>query len=433
MNMLQLCMKIDTFLALPSTILFVVVGFIFTLRSRFIQIRTLPRLVSLLTKGVKHHHGKKEKMINPFHALLTAMSTTIGMGSITVPSIAVAAGGPGALFWLVVYAFFGAVTKFVEVMFALKLRKKLPDGSVLGGPSQYLRSISPWLGVWYAAITMFLFAGWSGLQANTLAKVFALESVPEWITGIILAVVVFFVLLGGVKRIGEVASKLVPFMFVLYVSFSSWIIFSDLKVLRYTLGLIFTHAFSPCAALGGFLGASVFAALKAGVHNSIYITEAGLGTSSIPHAMADTDSPRDQAILAMFSVVADMMLSFLSGLLVIVTGIWSRGGISSTLVYEVFKDFSGDIGKWVLLVSITLFVLTTVIGNSFNASQSFASFTRYRWMRWYYGALGVVIFTGALVSVPLIWKLMEVMLVFVAIPHLLGLLVLHIKYPEWLK
>ncbi|MFS8506972.1 MAG: amino acid carrier protein [Candidatus Babeliales bacterium] len=372
-------------------------------------------------------------MINPLHALLTAMATTIGMGNIAGPSIAIAMGGPGALFWLVMYAFLGSVVKFTEVMFSISLRKKLPDGSVLGGPTQYLRDLAPWLGAWYGAITVFLFAGWSGLQANTLANVFYLEAVPKWATGLALAAVVFFALTGGIKRIGEIASKLVPCMFVLYVSFASFILFQNPSALYQAVCLVFNHAFQPCAAVGGFLGATVFMAMKTGIHRSIYITECGLGTSSIAHAMADTDEPRDQALLAMFSVGADTILSILSGLLVLVTGVWSRGEFTSTLVYEVFRDFSSDLGRWVLLLSITLFVLTTVIGNSFNASQSYAAFTRYRGMTRYYIFLSAIIFCGALVEMPLAWKVMDVLLILVAIPHLIGLVLLTLKHPKLIK
>lgn len=433
MDMLQMCTMIDDFFAMPSTVLFLFVSIFLTFKTRFIQIRALPRLIKLLGKGVAHHHSEKEKMINPLHALLTAMSTTIGMGNIAGPSIAVITGGPGALFWLVLYGLVGSVTKFTEVILAMTLRKKLPDGSVLGGPTQYLKDVFPALGMWYGGITMFLFAGWSGLQANTLANVFYLESVPKWVTGLVLAAVVFFVLLGGIKRIGELASKLVPFMFVLYVSFALLVLLSDLAVLSHAFKLIFSHIFTPCAAMGGFLGSTVFMAMKTGVHRSIYITESGLGTSSIAHAMADTDQPRDQAILAMFSVIADMTLSVLSGLLVIVTGIWSRGEFTSTLVYEVFRDYSSDLGKWVLLLSITLFVLTTVIGNSFNASQSYAAFTKYRGMKIYYFILCIIMFIGALVQMPLAWKVMDILLVLVAIPHLLGLLYLSVKHSKLIR
>lgn len=433
MTFLHFCLNLEGWLALPSTLLFLAVGIYLTIKTRFIQIRALPRFFQLVLGGVKHHHEEGEKLINPFHALLTAMSSTIGMGNIAGPSIAIITGGPGALFWLVVYSFFGAVTKFTEVLLAMNLRKKLPNGSVLGGPTQYLRNISPALGVWYGGITVFLFAGWSGLQANTLANIFYLEAIPKWLTGIFLCGIILAVLVGGIKRLGELCSKLVPFMFLLYVSFALFILLSDLPVLLHAFGLICSHVFTPCAAIGGFLGATVFSAMHSGIHRSIYITEAGLGTSSIIHAMADTDKHRDQAILAMVSVTADVILSVLSGLLVLVTGIWTRGEFSSTLIYEVFRDYSSDFGKWVLLLSITLFVITTIIGNSFNASQSYASFTRYRGMRWYYLFLCFVTFAGALIEMPIAWKIMDILLVLVAVPHLIGLVLLSFKYSSLIK
>ena len=430
MNLDYFCTHISDVLALPAMILYVGVGIVLTVKTGFIQIRAIPRLIKLLFGGAKHHQTKGEKSINPFHALLTAMSTTIGMGNVVGPTIAVSTGGPGALFWLVAYAFFGAVTKFTEVIFAMDSRAKTKNGEILGGPTQYLKEASPTLAMWYGGLTMFLFAGWSGQQANTLANIYTLEQVPEWVTGFLLAFIVFIVLLGGIKRIGEMASRVVPFMFVLYVTFALSILFRDFGALSTAIQMIFTSAFSPCAAAGGFLGASITSAMQQGIHRSIYITEAGLGTSSIAHAMADTDRHADQAVLAMFSVVADMMLSVLSGLIVVVTGLWMRGGFSNTLVYEAFKVYSPGIGKWVLLLSITLFVLTTVIGNSFNASQSFASFTKHRWMIWYYIALSVVVFAGAFANVALIWKVMDLLQIMVAIPHLIGLLILAFKKPK---
>ena len=355
------------------------------------------------------------------------------MGNIVGPTIAISTGGPGALFWLIAYSFFGSVTKFTEVSFALTFRTRLASGKLIGGPTQYLKHVHAGLAMWYGALTVFLFAGWSGLQANTLATIFALEDIPKSATGLCLALVVLIVLHGGITRIGEVASKLVPLMFIMYVTFSLSIILSNIPALSDAVILIFRSAFTPSAAVGGFLGATVLGAMRQGVNRSIYITEAGLGTSCIAHSMADTDRTSDQAILAMYSIIADTFLATLSGLLILVTGMWSRGAFSNTLVYEAFKVYSPGFGKWVLLASVTLFVLTTVIGNSFNASQSFASFTKYRWMNWYYAFLAVVVIMGAHAQVPLVWKVMDVMQILVAIPHICGLMFLAIKRDDILK
>lgn len=432
-SLLSLCTHVDDFLALPALILCFGVGIFLSFKTGFIQFRAFPRFIHLLRHGAKHHHTAKEKEINPLQALFTSMATTIGMGNIVGPSVAIITGGPGALFWLAVYPIIGSVTKFTEVLFSVKMRTKLPNGHILGGPTQYLKQANWYLAQWYGVFTMILFAGWSGQQANTLAHVFACESIPHWVTGLVLSIMLFFVLKGGIKRIGAVASKMVPLMFVLYVAFTGTILLRNPHALLDAFRLIFAHAFNPCAALGGFVGASVFSAMRLGVHRSIYITESGLGTSSIAHAMSDTENPEDQAILAMFSVIADTLLSVLSGLLIIVSGAWLTGKFSNVLIYEVFKSYSPGFGKWVLLLSITLFVVTTIIGNSFNASQSFASFTRYRWIVPYYLFLSGIVFVGALAQVSLIWKIMDVVQVLVAIPHLIGLLYLSIRYGHMLK
>ncbi len=432
-SLLSVCTRMDDFLALPALILCFGVGIFLTIKTKFIQFRAFPRFIHLLKYGVKGQHTKREKEINPIQALLTSMATTIGMGNIVGPSVAIMTGGPGALFWLAIYPVVGSVTKFTEVLFSVKMRTKLADGHVLGGPTQYLKYAHWSLAQWYGLSTLVLFAGWSGQQANTLAHVFACESVPHWVTGVVLAVMLFVVLKGGIQRIGAVASKMVPVMFVLYVAFTGTILLRDPGAILDAFRLIFAHAFSPCAALGGFVGASVFSAMRLGVHRSIYITESGLGTSSIAHAMSDTDRPEDQAVLAMFSVIADTFLSVLSGLLIIVSGAWLTGQFSNVLIYEVFKSYSPGFGKWVLLVSITLFVVTTIIGNSFNASQSFASFTNYRGMVPYYAFLSAIVFVGTIAQVTLVWKMMDVVQVLVAIPHLIGLTFLSIKYGHMLK
>ena len=173
--------------------------------------------------------------------------------------------------------------------------------------------------------------------------------------------------------------------------------------------------------------------MHSGVQRNIFITEAGLGTSSIAHAMADTDKPTEQAILGMFSIFADTLLALLSGLLVVTTGVWNQGTFSNTAIYEIFKTYSPGFGKWILLLSISLFVITTIIGNSFNGSQSFASFTKYRFMIVYYVFVAISVFVGAYMEVPTIWKLMDVLLICVAIPHLIGLFILSIRRSDLLK
>lgn len=416
----------DVFLAIPATILFLTAGIVFTLYTRFAQIRYVGRCIRLIKEGfaAKSTHKQSASTINRFHALFTAMATTIGTGNVVGPAVAVYTGGPGALFWLVVYIFFASATKFVEVTLAVATRIKTEDGRIIGGPMQYLRLVHPWLAYWYIGVMTVLFVGFSTIQSNALAEIFAQENVPHWCTGLALSCIVLLVLYGGIKRIGLVASRLVPFMFVLYVVFASLILFHDMQALQRALYLVMTHAFYPAAMTGGFLGATLLQAMRSGTYKGVFISEAGLGTSSIAHALADVKNPQDQGILAMFSMAADALLSMLSGLLVLVTGVWLKGCFRSTFIYEAFKLNAPVFGQWALLIAITLFVVTTVIGNSFNGIQSYASIAHYRGVKTYTALVLLAIFVGALIQPRLAWAIMETLMTCVAIPHLIGLLIL---------
>lgn len=424
----------NEFLAIPVTILFFGVAIILTVKTGFLQIRALPRFIRLLTQGVKPKltsDGKKVTgSMGSIHALFTAMATTIGIGNIVSPSLAIISGGPGALFWLVFYILIGSATKFTEVVFALHTRIKTEDGHIIGGPMYYLAQVQPWLAVWYGCAMAFLMAGWSSVQANTIASILAYESIPAWITGLSLAVMVWFVLQGGAQRVGNVAAALVPTMFVCYVSFSLYILLSHPVALLQAFKLIAHNIFTPSAAVSGL---TAFGVMRIGICRGIFITESGLGTASIPHAMADVQKPSDQGILAMFSAGADAFLSLLSGLLVLVTGIWTQGEFRSTLVYEVFKNYSPTFGRYILMVSIALFAITTVIGNSFNGRQSFASITNFRWIKLYVLFTIILIMCGSVSNSCLMWEMMDTALIFVAIPNLIGVLYLAFKKPDLLK
>ena len=427
----------NSILSFPSTIFFFVVSVALTIKTRFIQFRGFPRFLKLIRYGVSSSKkgDKKEGTISSFHALFTAMATTIGMGNVVTPSLAIMVGGPGALFWLLFYMLLGSVTKFAEVSFALNTRKQLKGGFILGGPIQYLHSISSLLAYWYGVIIVIVIMSWSSAQANTLANIMAIEGVSHWIVGAALALFVMIALSGGAQRVGQFASKIVPVMFVLYVIFALSILVQYPQSLILAIKRIFSCAFTPAAAAGGFLGATVFRAMREGMFRGIFITEAGLGTSAIPHSLADTKNPTDQGILAMGSMLADAFLSILSGLLVLVTGIWCVGTFRSTLTYEVFKLNSPGLGQYVLLISVILFVLTTVMGNSFNGVQSFGALVNDNkfLVRLYMAATVVVIFFGALSPMKLLWDIMDVLLIFAAIPNLVGILILSFSRPEVLK
>ncbi len=418
----------NTILSIPIIITFFGVGIFLTFLTKCAQIRALPQFFTLITCGVKRKASGNS--INSFHALFTAMATTMGMGNVVGPSLAIMVGGPGALFWLLVYIFFGAVIKFTEVTFAVSTRVKTEDGLIIGGPMQYLKEVSPLLASWYNIGILFLLISWSSLQSNTLASILVYECVPQWITGALLACLTFVILRGGAQRVGIFASRLVPIMFVLYITSALFVLFKDVHALGTAIMLVIHNIITPAAAMGGFVGATIFQAMRIGVLRGILMTEAGVGTSAIPHSLADVQRPVDQGILAMCSMGCDAFLAMVSGLLALVTGVWMQGEFRSTLIYEAFLLNAPFFCRYILVISVALFVLTTVIGNSFNGMQSFNVLMRYRWRNCYIAIITVIIFCGALINVPLAWEVADTIMVFVAIPHLIGLMILagkHVK------
>lgn len=435
MTLLTFFEAINTWLGLPCTFIFLGVALVLTVKTKFVQVRGFKRFIQLLRGTAPAEVGKRDipESIGKFQALFTAMASTIGIGNIVGPSIAIVAGGPGALFWIIFYAFFASVTKFTEVCFGVFTRKRDTDGTIIGGPMEYLRAVHPYLANWYALVMMLLFAGWSGIQTNTLASMLAQEQVPHWQTGAVIALIAFWVLVGGARRVGSLASKVVPIKFVLYIIFALAILLRDLPALYQAIMLVVHHIFTPAAAFGGFMGASISQAMRAGIYRSIYITEAGLGTAAIPHSIADVHKPADQGILALYSIFAEIFLCTLSGLLVLVTGVWEGSGFSNILIYQVFKMHAPAYGSLLLMASISLFAVTTVVGNSFNGSQSFSAFFGHRFVMFYYFFIVAVILWGAFASVPLIWAIMDVLLTMVAIPNLIGIVYLAFKKPDVLK
>ena len=254
-----------------------------------------------------------------------------------------------------------------------------------------------------------------------------------WISGTFLACFLALMMWSGARHIAALASRLVPVMFVLYVSISIYTLWHSPLSLQHALLLIKQNILNPTAAIGGFLGSTIFHAMHAGLYQGIFISEAGIGTASIPHSMANTNRPTDQGILAMCSTASDILLCLLSGLLVLTTGVWITGDFRSTFIYEAFSINTPLFGKYILLASLALFIVTTIMGNGFNGVQMFNALTRNRWTKWYIGFLVITVFAGALISVPLVWELTKTVIAIVAIPNLVGLIILTIKNPKVLE
>lgn len=404
-----------------------------SIKLRFIQIRFLPNLFKMLYKSlIKRDYKDSPYTILPHQALFTAMSTTIGVGTIVGPVIAIYWGGPGALLGFVLTALFGSAATYLEVNLCIRYRKKLPSGEVIGGPMHYLKEIlSKKVARWYAFCCFLLMTVWSAAQANQLSAI--LDSpllgdyrIPTAISGVLIAAFIMLILVGGIKRIGSFSSKLVPLMFILYLGASFWIFFSNIEKLPSILYEIFVSSFTPTALGSGVVVGGVVSALRWGIFKGVQATEAGVGTQTIPHSMAETNDPNAQGTLAMCSTYMAGFIAFLSGCVTLMTGTWqdSTYPLGISMVAGSFHQYFSSTGVFIVAVSAILFVFGTILGNSFNGSQCFAYLLGTRKIPVYYGFTALMIFIGSISEVTVVWSLIDIALAFMAIPHI-GALMLY--------
>ncbi len=403
------------------------VGIYLTLGLKFMPWRKLGHGFKLLFSG---QADKDQGDISPFQALMTALSATIGTGNIAGVATAIFLGGPGAIFWMWVTALFGMATKYGEAVLAVKYREVDSRGKRQGGPMYYIKNGLgknwQWLGFLFALFgTIAAFGIGNMVQSNSVAD--ALQSnfsIDPIITGIVLAILVGLVIIGGVKRIGEVAGKLVPIMAIAYIAGSLIVIFANFDQIGNAFSLIFSSAFSGTAATGGFAGAAVWAAIRFGVARGVFSNEAGLGSAPIAHAAAQTDDPVRQGMIGMLGTFIDtIIVCTMTALVILLTGAWTSGetGASlSTLAYG--QGISG--GNYIVTIGLVIFAFTTLIGWSYYGERcaefifGTAIIIPYRivWV--------VAVMTGALIKLNFVWLLADVMNGFMAIPNLIALALL---------
>ncbi len=408
-----------------------------TVKTRFIQFRKLPHmfrlLFTLIFKRQKESDGNAT--VGAHRALFSAMSTTIGISTIVSPVIAIRIGGPGAVLGFLIATILGAAVNFTEVAFALSYRKHHPDKGVAGGPMQYMQDeIKPWLAKWYAFFTFIMLLGWSAAQANQLGAIFSSElvgkfSIPNWVTGAILAVLVTALLLSGFKRISSFSAKLVPVMFLIYLGGSLWIILANFSSLPSIFKMVIESAFAPKAFGSGIMVGGIVSALRWGVFKGLQASEAGVGTQTIPHSMAETKVPFDQGILAMVSTYSAGCIFILSSLVALVTETWldPNLAIGINMVAASFQSYFSTVGLLIVMASALLFAFGTILGNSFNGSQCFIYLTKNRFMPLYYVAAASLIFIGTVMDVTIVWSLIDYLIVPVVVPHILSIVYLSYK------
>lgn len=357
----------------PMLILLAGTGLFLTIGLRFIPQRKLGYGFQMLWQG---RRSAEKGDITPFNALMTALSATIGTGNIAGVATAIFYGGPGAIFWMWIIALIGMATKFAEATLAVHFREVDAKGHYVGGPMYYIRNGLgknwKWLGVLFAVFGMFAgFGIGNSIQSNSVADVLhSTFSVPPLATGLTIAVLVGMVLVGGIRRIGEVAGKLVPMMAVLYVGGGLLVLITHIDRIPEAFQLIFYHAFNPTAAAGGFTGATVIMAIRFGVARGIFSNEAGLGSAPIAHATARTNSPIRQGTVAMLGTFLDtIVVCSITALVIIVTGSWQSGANGASLSAHAFSEGLGIVGQYIVSLGVALFAFTTIIGWSFYGEK----------------------------------------------------------------
>ncbi len=422
-------------------------GIFLTFRLRGLQARKLVYTFRLILKHKEEGKGD----ISPFRALMTTLSGTIGTGNIAGVATAISLGGPGALFWMWLTAVVGMATKFVESTLALHFREELPDGTMIGGPFYYLErglknpQLGLALGMAFATFGIFSSFGIGNMaQANSVS--FALKGtfhIPGIVTGLLLALMVGLVVIGGIKRLGYVAGNLVPLMASLYISAAMVVLILNFEKMPGAFWLIINSALSGHAAVGGFAGATVAHALRFGIARGVFSNEAGLGSAPMAHATAKTPYSVQQGLIAMLGPFIDtIMVCSMTGLVIVSTGAWETGKTSTSLSIHAFNSEIGYAGDMIITLGMVLFAFTTILTWSFYGKQCLSYFVKkvsgdvglYRFfLRVYYSVFLVGIIIGAgVVDLPKaatylgdIWLFSDITNALMAIPNLIGLLLLN--------
>lgn len=442
----QIIADIDEFVwGIPLIVLILGVGIYLTFRLVLLPLKRLPRAFRYMF--AKEKGGKGE--VSSFGALCTALSATIGTGNIVGVATAIVAGGPGAMFWMWLAAFFGMATKFAEGVLAVRYRKVYRDGHALGGPFYYIeRGLGPkfkWLAVLFAVFGMCvgLFGIGTFTQVNSISSAVN-EIIPSStvsflggeftvstiVSGAVLTVIVALVLIGGVKRIAKVSEMVVPFMAIIYILFGLIVIFTNVTALPEAFRQIFVGAFNPRAVAGGAAG-SILVAMQMGIARGIFSNEAGLGSAPIAAAVASTREPVRQGLVSMTGTFIDtLIVCTMTGLTIIITGSWNIGqegvGVTITAFSQGLPGFLGEAGPAILLVCLIFFAFTTILGWNFYGERCLEYLVgRNKKAILTYRVLYILaVFIGPYMTIQAVWDIADIFNGLMAIPNLIAVILL---------
>lgn len=426
----------------PAMICIIGVGLLLSVRTRFIQIRKFGVAMKNTVGKIFDKTQAKDGSMSPFQAVCTALAGTVGTGNIAGVAGAIALGGPGAIFWMWCSAFLGMCTKFSEVTLAIHFREKNSNGEYVGGPMYYIKNglSKKWyfLAFLYAVFgVLTVFGTGNATQVNTIVAsinsalmsfhiIDGTNDKANLIFGIFIAALVAMVLLGGIKRIGQVTEKLVPFMAVLYVILALGVIIMNIEHVPAVFSEIFSGAFSPRAATGGVIG-SMFLSMKKGVSRGIFSNEAGLGTGSIAHACADTDNAVHQGMFGIFEVFMDtIIICNLTGLVILLAAPGITYGQAAGAELTI-SGFTSTYGSWVSIftaVAMCCFAFSTIIGWGLYGSRCIEFLGGEKLVRPFLVIYSFVSIVGATINLGLLWDIADTFNGLMAVPNLIALLML---------
>lgn len=428
---------------LPAMVCILGVGIYLTIRTNFLQIRKFPYAIKN-TLGKLFSKGKAaDGALTPFQAVCTALAATVGTGNIAGVAGAIAIGGPGAVFWMWISAILGMCTKFAEVTLAVHFRERNENGDFVGGPMYYVKNGLPkhwhWLGYAFAGFAVLtVFGTGNATQVNTIIAAIdsallnyqvvdvAILGTVNLVIGVVIAAVVGIVLLGGVKRIGSVTEKLVPFMALLYIALGIGVIILNIENVPEVFYSIFYGAFNPQAVTGGMVGA-MFVSLQKGVSRGIFSNEAGLGTGSIAHACADTDNAVRQGLFGIFEVFADtIVICTLTALTILCSGVPIQFGVAAGAELTI-SGFTATYGNWVSIftaVAMCCFAFSTILGWGLYGARCLEFILSSKAIKPFMVLYALVAIVGATMDLGLLWSIADTFNGLMAIPNLIALFLL---------
>lgn len=436
----------------PAMICIIGVGLYLSIRTNFVQIRKFPYAIKTTLGRIFRKREAEDGAMTPFQAVCTALAATVGTGNIAGVAGAIAIGGPGAVFWMWISAFLGMCTKFCEVTLAVHFRERNEEGDYVGGPMYYIKNGLgknwQWLAVAFSAFgVLTVFGTGNATQVNTITT--AINSAllnfhiiedsqvktVSLIVGILIAILVALVLLGGVKRIGHVTEKLVPFMAVLYIILAIGVVILNANRIPTVFHDIIVGAFHPASVTGGLVG-SFFMSMKKGVSRGIFSNEAGLGTGSIAHACADTRKPVKQGFFGVFEVFTDtIVICTLTALVILCSGVPVAYGEAAGAELTIL-GFTSTYGNWVSLftaVAMCCFAFSTIIGWGLYGARCIEFLFSSKVIKPFMVAYSLVAIVGATVELGLMWSIAETFNGLMVIPNLIALFLLSGTLVKLLK